>query len=124
MELRMVLLVGLGGFVGTVLRYMTGLIVTSNFALPGVTTFIVNIVGSFGIGLVYGLNGKYDQQILTILTVGLLGGFTTYSAFSADTMMMLKEGRYALALGYVLAMVTLCLGVAFLGMWSAKNYVG
>ena len=109
--LKSFLLVGAGGMVGSVLRYGCYLLIRST-SFP-LATFIVNIIGSFAIGLIAGYAGRMQepQQMQLLLATGLCGGFTTFSAFSADNLRLLNEGKIAMALGY--ATLSVVLGVLF-----------
>lgn len=117
MNLQMALLVGAAGFLGTVVRYLTSVTVASQIPLAGVGTFTVNLVGSFLIGLAYALAlSKLSSEALTVITAGFLGGFTTYSAFSMETVLFLREGRVVYAAGYILVMVLACLAATYFGI--------
>lgn len=117
------LVVGLGGAVGSMLRYAVTLLGTwlNGVAFNGSThnmggiaaTFAVNIAGSFLIGLL----GGYckDQTMLLLLTVGLCGGFTTFSTFSQQNVRMLQEGRVGSALFYSIVTVVVCILAAWFG---------
>lgn len=121
MSLQMTLLVGLGGFLGTVARYLSSVLVNTYFPAPGLATLVVNILGSFIIGWAYGSGSeKFDVQTWNLMTIGVLGGFTTFSAFSAETLYFMKDGRWPLAVGYVMAMVILGLFATYLGFHYAK----
>ena len=82
------LFVGLGGFVGSVLRYLVGFIPTGAVATFPIKTLVINIVGSFVIGLVCTLASRLgtamNPQLLLFLKVGLCGGFTTFSTFALE----------------------------------------
>ena len=102
------LLVGLGGALGSMLRYAAYLfIAVKEFPLA---TFVVNIIGSFIIGLVLALSVK-DETFLNnwklFLATGICGGFTTFSAFSADNIMLLQNGKYFMALTYIALSIVL-----------------
>jgi len=108
-----VVLVALAGAVGTLLRYTLDLLVVA--AWPW-TTLSINIVGSFGAGLLAERSlERLPDAVSTAMTVGLLGGFTTYSTFSAQTIALLEEGRLMAAGLYVAASVLLGLLAAWLG---------
>ena len=117
------LVVGLGGAVGSMLRYAVTLLGTwlNGVAFNGSThnmggiaaTFAVNITGSFLIGLLRGY--CKDQTMLLLLTVGLCGGFTTFSTFSQQNVRMLQEGRVGSALFYSIASVVVCILAAWFG---------
>lgn len=116
------MLIGAAGFVGTVMRYLTVLAATSLFQTNGLGTWIVNLLGSLAIGCVYGLGlQKFDEQTMLVLTVGLLGGFTTYSAFSAESVALLREGRWAMAGVYVTGMTVTCLAATYAGFSLFKT---
>jgi len=92
---KSIMIVGLGGFIGTVARFLISryfqINVTSVFPWG---TFIVNIVGCLLIGLIYGISEKGDffsPEIRLFLTVGICGGFTTFSTFSNDLFLLLRE---------------------------------
>ncbi len=110
------LLVALGGAIGSVLRYSTSLLFTVK-DFP-VATLIVNIIGSFVIGIVIAFSIK-DQQFLNnwkvFLATGICGGFTTFSAFSAENIMLLQNGKYNLALLYSIISVIAGIAAAWLG---------
>ena len=83
-------------------------------------TLLINILGSFIIGFFVALtgpDGRYivDQNIRAFVTVGLCGGFTTFSAFSLQTMVLMQEGEWLHAGGYILGSVVLCLLFVWLG---------
>jgi CrcB protein len=82
-------------------------------------TLIVNVLGSFLVGLLAGyfaLRPGIGQHLRLFLTSGLLGGFTTFSAFSLDAALLIERHAYALAAGYVLGSVLAGLGALFIGL--------
>jgi len=82
-------------------------------------TFTVNVVGSFAMGLIVGyfaLRGHGSQAWLLFLTTGILGGFTTFSAFSLDVAVLFERGRLDLTVVYVLASLTLSVAGLFLAL--------
>lgn len=112
-----VISVALGGAFGAVARYLVGLSMT--FPLG---TLAVNGLGSFAIGLVWTLFATRGLQAwLPLVMTGFLGGFTTFSAFSLDTLRLVEGGRYGAAGGYVLASVLLSLIACAFGLWLAKG---
>lgn len=102
------IVVGAGGFIGAVCRYLIGLIpVNENLAFP-VKTFAINILGSFIIGLIAGLalkNNALNPRVVLFLKVGICGGFTTFSSFALETGDLIKGGNTATALLYVILSV-------------------
>ncbi len=91
------LIAGIGGFVGTCGRYLTGIAAKRMFhgTFPA-GTFIVNIVGCFLIGIFFGLWGRneIDSATKALLITGFCGGFTTFSSFSHDQLKLLRAGKY------------------------------
>ncbi len=95
--LRLILLVGTGGFLGTVSRFLTSRYFAAYFpsSFP-YGTFTVNVLGSLLIGILYGIAEKGDfisTEWRLFLTVGFCGGFTTFSAFAAENMAMLRDNE-------------------------------
>lgn len=112
-----VISVAIGGALGSVLRYLVGMAV----AFPA-GTLVVNIAGSLCIGLVWvWLAARGLQHWAPFVMTGLLGGFTTFSAFSLDTLRLIEAGRIMAAGGYVLASVVLSIAACGLGLWLAKG---
>lgn len=110
------LVVGAGGFIGAMLRYLMGLITFEKSSFP-IMTLIINMIGAFMIGIVVALASKYhlDSRLVLFLKAGVCGGFTTFSTFSLESMTLLSDGRYLMATGYILLSVSLCLLFVYLG---------
>ena len=120
------LAVGLGGFFGCIARYLTGVLVVRLFDAPvfPYATLIVNVAGCLLIGLLGGLAENtqlISPEMQLFLIVGLLGGFTTYSAFGYQTLTLAHEGRMLLAILNVSAHIILGLGAVWLGAFIAKQ---
>jgi len=113
-----VLWVALGGGLGAVCR----LLISTSFGAPDQfpwPTLFINIAGSFGIGVVAGLGlGQpwFEHWGRYLIMTGLLGGFTTFSAFSLETVALIEAGRVLPALAYALASVVVCVGAAWVGL--------
>lgn len=116
--------VGAGGFVGAVLRYLLGLVPLKT-DLP-IKTLAVNIIGCFVIGIIAGLAEKplaeYPRLVL-FLKVGICGGFTTFSSFALETGDLMSGGRYAAAASYALASAVLGIAAVFLGQYLIKSII-
>jgi fluoride exporter len=107
--------VALGGAFGAVARWLAGLVVPFPFG-----TLAVNIAGSLAIGALWVvLADRAGAQALLI--TGVLGGFTTFSAFSLDTLRLIEGGRLGAAGGYVLASVALSLVACAAGLWLVRG---
>jgi CrcB protein len=117
-EMKIILAIGTGSFVGGVLRYLLSQLVQSRFlsTFP-FGTLTVNIIGCFLMGLVFGLTdkGNLTQEWRLFLATGLIGGFTTFSAFSNETVGLLRDGQFWNATAYILASVFIGLTATFLG---------
>lgn len=115
--------VALGGAIGAVCRYLTGVAAVRimGHGFPW-GTIVVNVVGSFLMGvLVVVLAKKGGTHMAPLLTVGLLGGFTTFSSFSLDVLTIYERGQVGLAAGYALASVLLSLGAIVAGLWITRG---
>lgn len=117
-------LVALGGACGAVLRYLAGLgvmrlIGPQEFPLAIIT---VNVLGSFLMGaFVVAAAHKGLTHLSPLVMTGLLGGFTTFSAFSLETANLIERGAIGQAALYVLLSVGLSVGGLFLGLWMARG---
>ena len=114
--------VGLGGAAGSICRYLLGLLPLKPASGFPAITLCINIAGAFALGLIGALAGKYaklNPQLLLFLRVGVCGGFTTFSTFSLESLVLLEDGRPVLFGGYVLLSVTLCLA----GVWLGKHLI-
>lgn len=118
-------LVAAGGAVGAASRHLVNLGALRLFG-PGfpVATLAVNVVGCLLMGILAGvLAARSDmagQGVRLFLATGFLGGFTTFSAFSLDAVLLWERGQTAVALGYVLASVLLSVGALILGLAATR----
>ncbi len=118
------LLVGVGGGVGSMLRYITSRFsarfISSQWALVG--TFIVNVVGCFIIGLLAGwllFNVNKSQQLPLLLVTGFCGGYTTFSAFAFENVQLLQSGHIIYTILYIVASVS----IGLLAVWGGMKLV-
>jgi fluoride exporter len=119
------ILVFIGGGLGSTLRYIVNVICPILFgaAFP-YHTFIINITGSTVMGLVAGylaFKGDAAQSWRLFLMTGILGGYTTFSAFSLDTAVLYERGEIGLALFYVLGSVVLSIAGLFAGLALVRH---
>lgn len=117
--LKIILLTGSGGFLGTVARFLTSRYFQSLFlsAFP-YGTFIVNVLGCFLVGILYGTSVKgnnLNADWILFLTVGFCGGFTTFSAFAGENLALLRDGNFFYFSIYAGLSVFLGLLATFLG---------
>jgi CrcB protein len=119
-----ILLILLGGALGTLARYgASGFAHQKYSGVFPIGTLTVNLVGSFLIGLLWGIaeNSTLNPNLRTFLFVGILGGFTTFSTYSLETLSLLRDGAFKLALLNILLNNVLGIVLAFSGLLIAKN---
>ncbi|HJZ30478.1 MAG TPA: fluoride efflux transporter CrcB [Hyphomicrobiaceae bacterium] len=119
------LLIFVGSGFGGVLRHVLNAWITrfagAEFPLG---ILAINVVGSSIMGLVAGwfaFRGQAPQDVRLFLTTGVLGGFTTFSAFSLDTALLFERGRPWLAVTYVVSSVVLSIAGLFVGVWAMRS---
>jgi len=123
--MKQMLLVGLGGFIGSIGRYKLGgwvLHHTVDWRFP-LGTFIVNIVGCFLIGAIAGWAVKHQHlgaDVSIFLIPGILGGFTTFSAFGFETFYLMRRGEAHIALLYVALSIVCGLALVWLGFKCSR----
>lgn len=116
------LLVGLGGAVGSMARYGLGRLVGDAPGWPW-ATFGVNAIGGLLMGLLAGwlVARGGDEQLRLLLGVGLLGGFTTFSAFSLEVILLVVRGSIGMAAAYALASVVVSVGAVAVGLVLTRD---
>ena len=121
--MKLIFAIGTGSFIGGILRYLLTLLIqtktTTHFPLG---TLLVNLIGCFFIGIVFGIfdKGQMSHEWKLFLATGLLGGFTTFSAFSNEAFMLFRDGHTVYALLYILASVLLGLLATYVAYWLIK----
>lgn len=116
-----ILLVGFGGFLGAVFRYGLSFLLKAIVSISGpFDTMIINILGSLAIGFLIGI--KASDAINIFFITGVLGAFTTFSSFSADTVLLIQSQKAPLAIIYFLFTPALCLLVTWIGLIIARNF--
>jgi fluoride exporter len=119
MMIRTLFLIGTGGFIGSIFRYLTAVYVTKlmDSSFPyGI--LVVNILGSFVIGLIFGLSDRFNWPAVEwriFLATGICGGYTTFSTFSYETISLLREGDWFLGISNISFSVVFCLAATFFG---------
>ena len=117
-----ILYIGAGGFLGSVLRYLIAIAMRSHNVFPW-GTFTVNLVGCLIIGFICGFAGRHPNlspSVNLFLTVGLCGGFTTFSTFSKEALTLLQNGSITAFCLYAIGSVVLGVSCVALGYWLAK----
>ena len=118
-----VLAVGVGGGLGALARYyIAGMIQSATRAFPwGI--FVVNISGGLLMGLIVeasALKLNLPPDLRAFLTVGILGGYTTFSTFSLDSALLLQKGAYLQAAAYMIGSVVLSVLAMLAGLWLVR----
>jgi fluoride exporter len=124
--MRAYILVMAGGALGAALRYALARALPLDTAWPW-PTFIANVAGGVLMGLLSAWllrAGQAGELLRLLLGVGLLGGFTTFSAFSLEMAKMMDQGQVSLAAGYALASVIIALAAVFAGMAVGRGVFG
>ncbi len=122
--MKLLMIVGAGSFIGGVLRYIVAHnLFSKDYVSFPLGTLAVNIFGCFFIGLLFGLSGKLSisEEWRLFLATGILGGFTTFSAFSIEAMGLLRLGHYWTAFAYIAGSVLLGIAMAIAGVFITKT---
>ncbi|MGB2144187.1 MAG: fluoride efflux transporter CrcB [Flavobacteriaceae bacterium] len=123
--MKQVLLVFIGGGVGSALRYLVGKFLKMPASGFPWSTFSVNVLGSLIIGILMGVtlkNSALSENQTLLLITGLCGGFTTFSAFAYENQVFLKEGDFTNFFIYTLGSIGVGLAAVFLGLFISKSF--
>ncbi len=123
--MKIIIAVGIGSCIGGILRYLlTQLIQTKFLSTFPFGTLSVNIIGCFLIGVAFGFSERsyISMEWKFFLVTGLLGGFTTFSAFSNETVALIRHGQSWLALSYVASSLIAGLFATFAGISIIKLF--
>lgn len=116
----------IGGGIGSFLRYLLSSFIARKMGVNfPYGTLAVNILGSFIMGVIieyFSRTLPHSNDLRAFLTVGILGGFTTFSAFSLDTITLFERGNHAIALIYLLSSVVLSIIAIYIGMYLVMAY--
>ena len=116
--------VALGGALGAVSRYLCGMLPFLQRGIFPLPTLLINLAGAFLIGLialVAAQRGAQSSSAVLFLKVGLCGGFTTFSAFSLETLALLERGKYATGALYACGSVLACLAGVVIGRLAVRG---
>ncbi|WP_430592146.1 fluoride efflux transporter CrcB [Humidisolicoccus flavus] len=126
MSLGLAALIILAGAVGSCLRYLVGELVPKDPDHFPLGTALVNTSGSFAIGLALGLSSAevLSPEVTMVFSVGLLGGYTTFSTASVDSVQLAMRKHPTLALTNSILVMTACLLLATVGFWLTSEFLG
>ena len=119
--------VGVGGGLGALARYYIASWVQPAGVLFNWGIFAVNISGGLMMGMIVeagALKLNLSPELRTFLTVGILGGYTTFSTFSLDSVLLLQKGEYLQAAAYVIGSVVLSILALCAGLWVVRSFYG
>lgn len=122
--LKAIFLIGLGGGIGSILRFLVSVFINRYFqsAFPW-ATFVVNILGCLIIGILLGVFTRQqpvDSNIQLLFVTGFCGGFTTFSTFSSENFSLIQAGNSSFAFLYIIASVLIGLLAVWLGLFLSK----
>ncbi len=120
-----IIFIALGGAVGTVCRYvMSGLDYRFSGGVFPFSTFLINLIGSLVIGLLWGLfeRSTLSPNIRMFIFIGILGGFTTFSTFSLETFNLLRDGEMRIAVWNIILTNVVGVALVFVG-YSISRYI-
>jgi len=122
--LRTIFLVAIGGATGSVLRYLTSVVVQKYYAhVFPLATLITNVIGCLLIGIIVGWlskNQMNDSNLKWLLVTGFCGGYTTFSAFGLENVTLLQNGNSGWAFLYIATSVIVGLAAVWGGLWLTK----
>jgi CrcB protein len=123
----MVFAVGVGGGLGALARYYVAAAIQPAGVAFNWGIFVVNITGGLLMGMIVELGAlklNLSPELRTFLTVGILGGYTTFSTFSLDSVLLLQKGEYLQAAAYVIGSVVLSILALVAGLWIVRSIYG
>ena len=124
--IKSLVLIFLGGGLGSISRFLLGRWINNHYANPfPLATLTINVVACFVLGCVVGLADQ--KQLISAASrlfwvVGFCGGFSTFSTFSNESLLLLQSGLTLTMASYIILSVALCLAATFLGLYLASNF--
>ena len=122
--MKSVLIVFLGGGLGSVFRYLINLLIKNPEGQFPINTFLVNMIGSFLIGIVFGYfneNNYLNNNIILFLVIGFCGGLTTFSSFTYDSYELISIGKIFFLIIYNFLSILIGVALVYFGLWLSKS---
>jgi len=122
--MKSVLIVFLGGGLGSVFRYLINLLIKNPEGQFPINTFLVNMIGSFLIGIVFGYfneNNYLNNNIILFLVIGFCGGLTTFSSFTYDSYELISMGKIFFLIIYNFFSLLIGVALVYFGLWVSKS---
>ena len=122
--MKSVLIVFLGGGLGSIFRYLINLLIKNQEGEFPINTFLVNMVGSFLIGILFGYlneNNYVNNNVMLFLVIGFCGGLTTFSSFTYDSYELISFGKIFYLIIYNFLSVIIGIALVFFGFWLSKS---
>ena len=126
LDVDLVMAVGAGGAVGSLLRWLLAEVIPNQPGEFPWSTYLVNVLGSALLGLLAGLRPRWPRspQLYTVLTVGVLGGFTTFSTFALQGSWLIEHAKFTQAAAFLIGSVLLGVVAAALGLLAGARLRG
>jgi CrcB protein len=126
MQPNFLLAIAVGGGLGSLARYYLSTVI---YSITGGTfpwgILVVNVIGGFAMGLIVELSAlklNLAPELRAFLATGILGGFTTFSAFSLDSALLIERGEWLSAMSYIVASVVLSIAALFAALWLVRSF--
>ena len=122
--MKAALIVFLGGGLGSILRYLINLLIKNPEGQFPINTFLVNMIGSFLIGFIFGYlneNNYIDKNVILFLIIGFCGGLTTFSSFTYDSFELISFGKIFFLIIYNFFSILIGVTLVYFGLWLSKS---
>lgn len=122
--MKSILIVFLGGGLGSIFRYLINLLIKNPEGQFPINTFLVNMIGSFLIGIIFGYlneNNYINNNIILFLVIGFCGGLTTFSSFTYDSYELINFGKIFFLIIYNFLSISIGIALVFFGLWLSKS---
>ena len=122
--MKAALIVFLGGGLGSILRYLINLLIKNPEGQFPINTFLVNMIGSFLIGFIFGYlneNNYVNNNVILFLIIGFCGGLTTFSSFTYDSFELISFGKIFFLIIYNFFSILIGVTLVYFGLWLSKS---